>query len=87
MGASARDILGLLIWQFTQPVLWANLIAWPISFLALNAWLKGFAYHVDAAPWTFAAAAAGAVVIAWATVFVHALRVSRAKPVGALRYE
>ena len=87
MGASARDILGLLIWQFTQPVLWANLIAWPVSFLVLNAWLKGFAYHVDVAPWTFVAAAAGALAIAWATVFVHALRVARAKPVGALRYE
>jgi putative ABC transport system permease protein len=87
MGASAADILRLLIWQFTQPVLWANLIAWPVSFLVLNAWLKGFAYHVDVAPWTFVAAAAGALVIAWATVFVHALRVARSKPVGALRYE
>ena len=87
MGASASDILRLLIWQFTQPVLWANLIAWPVSFLVLNAWLKGFAYHVDVAPWTFAAAGAGAVVIAWATVFSHARRVARAKPVGALRYE
>jgi putative ABC transport system permease protein len=87
MGADTRDILRLLIWQFTKPVLWANLIAWPVSFLVLTGWLGGFAYHVDLAPWTFAAAAATALVIAWATVFVHALRVARAKPVGALRYE
>jgi putative ABC transport system permease protein len=87
MGADTGDILRLLIWQFTKPVLWANLIAWPVSFLALTGWLGGFAYHVDLAPWTFAAAAGAALVIAWATVFVHALRVARAKPVGALRYE
>jgi putative ABC transport system permease protein len=87
MGASTTDILRLLMWQFTQPVLWANLIAWPVSFLILRWWLRGFAYHVDLAPWTFAAAAAGALLIAWATVFVHALRVARAKPVRALRYE
>jgi putative ABC transport system permease protein len=87
MGASSRDILGLLLWQFTQPVLWANLIAWPVSFFVLRWWLQGFAYHVDLAPWTFAAAGAGALMIAWATVFVHALRVARAKPVMALRYE
>jgi putative ABC transport system permease protein len=87
MGASAGDILRLLLWQFTQPVLWANLIAWPVSFLALNWWLGGFAYHVGVAPWTFLAAGGGSLLIAWATVFVHALRVSRAKPVGALRYE
>ena len=87
MGADTGDILKLLIWQFTKPVLWANLIAWPVSFLVLSGWLGGFAYHVDLAPWTFAVAAAAALVIAWATVFVHALRVARAKPVGALRYE
>ena len=87
MGADTGDILRLLIWQFTKPVLWANLIAWPLSFLVLNGWLGGFAYHVDLAPWTFVAAAAAALVIAWVTVFVHALRVARAKPVGALRYE
>jgi len=87
MGASSGDILRLLLWQFTQPVLWANLVAWPVSFLVLRWWLQGFAYHVDMAPWTFVAAGAGALVIAWATVFTHALRVSRAKPVRALRYE
>ena len=87
MGADTGDILRLLIWQFTKPVLWANLIAWPVSFMILTGWLGGFAYHVDLAPWTFAAAAGAALVIAWATVFIHALRVARAKPVGALRYE
>lgn len=87
MGASSGDILKLLLWQFTKPVLWANLIAWPVAWFALNWWLSAFAYHVDLAPWTFAAAGAGALVIAWATVFVHALNVARSKPVGALRYE
>jgi len=87
MGADTGDILKLLVWQFTKPVLWANLIAWPVSFLVLTGWLGGFAYHVGLAAWTFAAAAAAALAIAWATVFIHALRVARAKPVGALRYE
>ena len=87
MGASSGDILKLLLWQFTRPVLIANLIAWPAAFLVMNWWLQGFAYRVDVAPWTFVAAGAAALVIAVATVFVHALRVSRAKPVGALRYE
>jgi len=87
MGASSGDILRLLIWEFTKPVLWANLIAWPASWLIMSWWLKGFAYHVDLAAWTFAAAAGGALTIAWGTVFVHALHVARAKPVGSLRYE
>jgi putative ABC transport system permease protein len=87
MGASSGDILKLLLWQFTKPVIWANLIAWPAAWFILRWWLSGFAYHVDVAPWTFAGAGAAALVIAWATVFVHALNVARAKPVTALRYE
>lgn len=87
MGASSGDILKLLLWQFTKPVLWANLIAWPVGFFLMDWWLKGFAYHVELNLWTFVGAGAGALAIAWATVFVHALKVSRAKPVGALRYE
>jgi putative ABC transport system permease protein len=87
MGASSADILRLLLWQFTQPVLWANLLALPAAWFVMNRWLEGFAYHVTLAPWTFVAAAGVAVLIAWGTVFVHALRVARARPVGALRYE
>jgi putative ABC transport system permease protein len=87
MGASSGDILKLLLWQFAKPVLWANLIAWPAAWLVLNWWLSSFAYHVEIAPWTFAAASGAALVIAMATVFAHALNVARSKPVGALRYE
>jgi putative ABC transport system permease protein len=87
MGASSADILKLLLWQFTQPVLWACLIALPVAWLAMNHWLQGFAYRISLAPWTFLAAAVVGILIAWSTVFVHALRVSRARPVGALRYE
>jgi len=68
-------------------VLAANLIAWPIAYLAMNNWLQGFAYHVDQPPWTFAAAGGLAVAIALLTVLYQGLRVSRAKPVTALRYE
>jgi len=87
MGANSGDILRLLLWQFTKPVLWATALALPLGWLAMNWWLQGFAYHVDVAPWTFAAAAGAGVVIALGTVFFHALRVARARPVGALRYE
>jgi putative ABC transport system permease protein len=87
MGASSGDVLKLLLWQFTKPVIWANLIAWPAAWFILQRWLSTFAYHVDLPLWTFLAAGAAALLIAWATVFFHALNVARSKPVGALRYE
>jgi putative ABC transport system permease protein len=87
MGASTFDVVRLLLWQFTQPVLWANLIAWPLAWWVMRRWLDGFAYRVDLPIWLFAGAAAAAVVIAWLTVSIHAWLVARARPVLALRYE
>ena len=87
MGASTAEVVRLLLWQFTLPVLWANLIAWPAAWWAMNRWLQGFAYRVDLPPWLFVAATALAVVIALVTVSTHAWLVARAKPVTALRYE
>jgi putative ABC transport system permease protein len=87
MGAGAGEILRLLLWQFARPVLWANLIAWPAAFWAMNRWLTGFAYHIDLQPWMFLAAGAAALAIALATVATHSLLVARTRPVLALRYE
>ncbi len=87
MGARTSDIVRLLLWQFTKPVLWANLIAWPVAFWAMDHWLKGFAYRVGLPPWLFLAASAAAVLIAWATVSAQAFSVARSKPATALRYE
>ena len=87
MGASTFDVVRLLLWQFTKPVLWANLVAWPIAFWAMDHWLRGFAYRVDLPPWLFLIASTMAVLIAWATVSTHAWMVARAKPATALRYE
>jgi putative ABC transport system permease protein len=87
MGATRKDILRQLLWQFTKPVLSANLVAWPTTYYFMKRWLEGFAYHVDLEPWSFLAASALAVVIAVLTVTGHALLVARAQPVAALRYE
>jgi putative ABC transport system permease protein len=87
LGANRLDILRMLIWEFSRPVLWANLVVWPISFYFINRWLRGFAYHIDLAPWMFAAAGFAAWVIAWLTVIGHTTRVAAARPVQSLRYE
>ena len=87
MGAKTSDVVFLLLWQFTVPVLIGAAIALPPSFLVMDWWLHGFAYRVDLPAWLFAASAALAVAIALATVSTHAWLVARAKPVMALRYE
>ncbi|HVZ28052.1 MAG TPA: FtsX-like permease family protein, partial [Rhizomicrobium sp.] len=86
-GARDRDVLFLLLWQFSIPVLIANAIAWPLAWYYLHGWLQGFAYRIALSPLYFVAIGVAALLIAWATIFAHAWRVARANPVHALRYE
>jgi putative ABC transport system permease protein len=87
LGAQTGDVLRLLLWQFSKPVLWANVIAWPVAGWAMQRWLDGFAYRTALPMWLFPMAAAAALLIALLTVAVHSLLVARAKPVAALRHE
>ncbi|HJR57361.1 MAG TPA: ABC transporter permease [Rhizomicrobium sp.] len=86
-GARVRDVTLLLLWQFSIPVLLANLIAWPVAWYYLQTWLEGFAYRITLNPLYFFAAGLAALLIAWITVFTHAWRVARANPIHTLRYE
>lgn len=86
-GAGTSDIVWMLLRQFSVPVLIANAIAWPVAWYYLHDWLQSFAYRITLSPLYFLGAGAIALAIAWATVFVHALRVARGNPVHALRYE
>jgi putative ABC transport system permease protein len=86
-GARARDITFLLLWQFSKPVLIANVIAWPLTWYYLHGWLQGFAYRVSINPFYFLGVGAVALLIAWATVFAHTQRVAGADPINALRHE
>jgi putative ABC transport system permease protein len=87
MGAQTRDIMRMLLWQFSRPVLYGSLIAWPVAAYIMNRWLQGFAYHVPLAPWLFIATTALTLIVALVTVSAHCWPVARAKPAAALRYE
>ena len=87
LGARTRDIVRLLVWQFSRPVIIANIIAWPIAWWLMRDWLNGFDQRITLGPIPFVVAAALALGIAIATVVGHAVKVARANPIHALRYE
>ena len=87
LGARTRDIVRLLVWQFTRPVLLANLIAWPIAWWVMRDWLNEFQDRIEIGPLPFIIAGLGAFAIAVVTISGHAMRVARANPIHALRYE
>ncbi|KQN00482.1 ABC transporter permease [Sphingomonas sp. Leaf25] len=87
LGASATDIVRLLVGQFLRPVLIANVIAWPIAWLAMRSWLTGFEDRITLSPLYFLGATLLATTIAVLTVLGQSLRASRAAPAWALRHE
>ena len=87
LGARTRDIVRLLVWQFSRPVIVANLIAWPAAWWLMRDWLNNFDDRIALGPTPFIAAALVALTIAIVTVVGHAFKVARANPIHALRYE
>jgi putative ABC transport system permease protein len=87
LGASTADVLRLLVGEFLRPVLWANLIAWPVAYVAMRWWLAGFDQRISLNPAYFLAPSLAAIAVAVLTVAEQAIRVSRAEPSRALRYE
>lgn len=87
LGASSVDIVTLLVGQFLRPVLIANLIAWPLAFVAMRTWLAGFDDRIALSPLYFIGASVVAIGIAVVTVLAQSLRASRATPAWALRHE
>lgn len=89
LGATVVDIVRLLVWQFSKPVLLANLIAWPIAAWSMIHWLETFPYRMDF--WYLAPlcliAGMTTLAIAWVTVGGNAAKVARTNPIKALRYE
>ena len=87
LGARTRDIVQLLVWQFSRPVIIANLIAWPVAWWLMRDWLNNFDERITLGPAPFLVAAAIALAIAVGTVMGHAIKVARSNPIHALRYE
>jgi putative ABC transport system permease protein len=87
LGASVPRLSTLLTREFAVMVIVAAVIATPLSVLAMQKWLDGFAYRIDMSPWVFVTATAIALLIAVVTVSLHAVRAALSNPVRSLRYE
>ncbi len=87
LGASTPHLVMLLAREFILLILLSNLIAWPIAYYLMRDWLSGFAYQTDLNVLPFIASAIMALIIAFGTVSLQAIRAARSNPIDALRYE
>jgi putative ABC transport system permease protein len=87
LGASSTQIVRLLVWQFSTPVLWALLIALPGAYFASQGYLNFFADRISSPIPILLVSGLIAVLLAWGTIAGHAIRIARSNPIRALRYE
>ncbi len=87
LGATVPSIVSLLSLDFIKLVLIAAIIAFPLSWWAMNSWLEEFAYRINIGWWVFMIAGLSAILIALATVSYQAIKAAIANPVKSLRTE
>jgi putative ABC transport system permease protein len=87
LGASVTGITTLLSKDFLKLVAISCLVAFPVSWWAMNVWLKNYQYRIEISWWIFLIAGLTAILIALITVSFQAIKAAIANPVESLRSE
>jgi putative ABC transport system permease protein len=87
LGASVPRIVLLLTKQFLLWIVLANIIAWPVAYLAMRSWLDNYPFRTSIGLPLFLLSAGAALLITMLTVSYQAVRAALANPVDSLRYE
>ncbi len=87
LGASVTGIVGMLSKDFVKLVLIAAVIAFPVSWWAMNTWLQDFAFRINISWSIFVIAGLVSVLIALITISFQAVKAAIANPVKSLRTE
>ncbi|MFC1484351.1 FtsX-like permease family protein [Candidatus Neomarinimicrobiota bacterium] len=87
LGASESRLVRMLTWQTSRPVLIALIIACPLAYFAMGAYLNFFVDRVALSPVFFLQIGVVVMIIAWLIVGIRAYRVAITNPAEVLRYE
>jgi putative ABC transport system permease protein len=87
LGARVDQIVRLLVWQFSIPVMWSLLVAMPVAYAVSGIYLNFFSDRIMMVPFIIALASLVGILTAWLIVAGHALKISSASPIKSLRYE
>ncbi|HTE32574.1 MAG TPA: FtsX-like permease family protein, partial [Chryseolinea sp.] len=87
LGASVSSILTLLSREIVILIVVSNLIAWPVAWYFMDAWLNTFAYHITMNVLIYVLAGGVAILIALLTVSAQTIKAATGNPSNALHYE
>jgi putative ABC transport system permease protein len=87
MGASVGRLVFLLSYDFTKLVIWAFIIACPISFFIMSKWLENFAYKTNISIWIFVLTGLLSYFTALIAILIKTYRAASSNPIQTLRNE
>jgi putative ABC transport system permease protein len=87
LGARLMSIFGMLLKDFSKPVIIANLIAWPFAYLLGKGYTTLFANQIDVTFLPFIGSLLFGLAIAWLAIGRQAWRAARTNPATVLRHE
>ncbi|MCR8558760.1 ABC transporter permease [Mucilaginibacter sp. BJC16-A38] len=87
LGATVFGLWRLLSVDFVALVIIALLIAVPLAYFFMHAWLQHYSYHAELSWWVFATTGAGAITITLLTVSYQSIKAALVNPVKSLKSE
>lgn len=87
LGASAGNLLVLLLGDFTRLVLLAIVLGIPLSWYAMHEWLNNFTYKMSIQVWPFLFSGIALLSVAWTTLAYFTLKATQLSPAETLRSE
>ena len=87
LGASVSNVMMMLSRDFVLLIIIAMLIGFPLAWIAMNAWLDGFAYRVNIGADVFIIAGVALILLTLLTVSYQSLKAALMNPVKSLRTE
>ena len=86
-GSTVAEVSVMLFKNFLTWLLFAFLLAVPVSWLVMQKWLENFAYKTQLSWWIFLVAGLVVMVLSVLTIGLLSYRAATKNPVETLRYE
>jgi len=87
LGSSVSQILWLFGKEFSRLIIIAFLVAAPLAWWAMHAWLQDYKFRINISIWFFIIAVSTTFIVAALTVSYQAIKAALANPVNSLRTE
>ena len=87
LGATLSQLLSLMTKDFMKLLIWALIIALPVSGYLMNKWLNSYAYHTSLSWWMFLIPVFFLMVIALLVISKEIIRTALINPVKSLKTE